>query len=225
MKQGQNKIDAAVAKLGTLVNGWNISGPQGDSAHYNGDWLSRAAAAQAGIYGNSPEEATYPFTRKDSTGGALDGSKHKYTITFPAGQLPPVDAFWSVTMYDGKTQLLIKNPIDRYLINAPMLPSMKQERRRLIDAVHPEQVARSRSRVQLAARPCRPDLSGDAPLLAEGNPALHSAARQRHLAATWCEAYRIRLLTLNRARASRRASPSASVRRAANPARIGAKRP
>ncbi len=126
MKQGQNKIDAAVAKLGTLVNGWNISGPQGDSAHYNGDWLSRSAAAQAGIYGNSPEEATYPFTRKDSTGGALDGSKHKYTITFPAGQLPPVDAFWSVTMYDGKTQLLIKNPIDRYLINAPMLPSMKQ---------------------------------------------------------------------------------------------------
>jgi hypothetical protein len=125
MKQGQDKVNAAVAKLGSVVNGWNISGPQGDSAHYNGDWLNRAAAAQAGIYGNSPDEATYPFTRKDSAGGALDGSKHNYTLTFPSGQLPPVNAFWSVTMYDGKTQFLIKNPINRYLINAPMLPDMK----------------------------------------------------------------------------------------------------
>jgi hypothetical protein len=42
------------------------------------------------------------------------------------GQLPPVNAFWSVTMYDGKTQFLIKNPINRYLINSPMLPDMKK---------------------------------------------------------------------------------------------------
>jgi hypothetical protein len=48
----------------------------------------------------------------------LDGSKHNYTLTFPAGQLPPVNSFWSITMYDGKSQLLIKNPIDRYLINS-----------------------------------------------------------------------------------------------------------
>ena len=59
-------------------------------------------------------------------GETLDGSKHNYTITFPAGQLPPVNSFWSVTMYDGKSQLLIKNPIDRYLINSPMLPAMKK---------------------------------------------------------------------------------------------------
>ena len=126
MKQGQSKVDAAVAKVGTIVNGWNVSGPQGDSARYNGDWLLRAVAAQAGIYGNSPEEATYPFTFKDNAGRTLDGSGHTYTITFPAGQLPPVNAFWSVTMYDGKTQLLIKNPINRYLINAPMMPNMKK---------------------------------------------------------------------------------------------------
>ena len=62
----------------------------------------------------------------DSDGKPLDGSKHNYTLTFPAGQLPPVNAFWSVTMYDGKTQLLIKNPINRYLINSPMLPGMKK---------------------------------------------------------------------------------------------------
>jgi hypothetical protein len=126
MKQGQSKVEAAVTQAGTVVNGWIVSGLPGDSAHYNGDWLARAAAAQAGIYGNSPEEAMYPFTRKDRAGRALDGGRNNYTLTFPADQLPPVNAFWSVTMYDGKTQLLIKNPIDRYLINSPMLPGMKK---------------------------------------------------------------------------------------------------
>jgi hypothetical protein len=56
----------------------------------------------------------------------LDASKHKYTVTFPAGKYPPVEAFWSVTMYDGKSQLLIENPINRYLINSPMLPGLKK---------------------------------------------------------------------------------------------------
>ena len=42
--------------------------------------------------------------------------------------IPPVNAFWSVTMYDGKTQLLIENPINRYLINSPMLPSLKKNK-------------------------------------------------------------------------------------------------
>jgi hypothetical protein len=69
----------------------------------------------------------YPLTKTLADGGVLDGSKHKYVLTFHAGQLPPVNAFWSVTMYDGKTQLLIKNPINRYLINSPMLPSMKTD--------------------------------------------------------------------------------------------------
>jgi hypothetical protein len=68
----------------------------------------------------------YPMTRADTKGEPLDGSKHNYTLTFPAGQLPPVNAFWSVTMYDGKTQLLIENPIGRYLVNSPMLPGMKK---------------------------------------------------------------------------------------------------
>ncbi len=66
------------------------------------------------------------MTRVDVTGEPLDGSKHNYTLTFPAGQLPPVNAFWSVTTYDGKTQLLIENPLNRYLINSPMLPGMKK---------------------------------------------------------------------------------------------------
>lgn len=125
MKEGQRKVDEAVATVGKTINGWRVSGLPGDSAHYNGDWLKRAVAAQAGIYGNDPEEATYPFTRVDSGGQTLDGSKHNYTLTFPPGQQPPVNAFWSLTMYDGKTQLLIENPINRYLINSPMLPAMK----------------------------------------------------------------------------------------------------
>jgi hypothetical protein len=124
MKEGERKVDEAVAKTGN-VNGWRVSSMFGDSAFFNGDWLKRAAGAKAGIYGNDAEEATYPLAHHDSDGQTLDGSKHNYTLTFTAGQLPPVTAFWSVTMYDGKTQLLIENPINRYLINSPMLPGMK----------------------------------------------------------------------------------------------------
>jgi len=125
MKEGDRKVDEAVANAGKGINGWRVSSLFGDSAYFNGDWLKRAAAARGGIYGNDAVEAMYPLTRTDSDGQTLDGSKHSYTLTFPPGQLPPVNAFWSVTMYDGKTQLLIENPINRYLINAPMLPAMK----------------------------------------------------------------------------------------------------
>jgi hypothetical protein len=68
----------------------------------------------------------YPMTKTLGDGEVLDGSKHNYTLTFAAGEFPPVNAFWSVTMYDGKTQLLIENPINRYLVNSPMLPGMKK---------------------------------------------------------------------------------------------------
>src|SRR5437899_173719 len=125
MKEGQRKVDEAVANVGKAINGWRISSLPGDSTHYNGDWLKRAAAAQAGIYGNDAVEAMYPLTRVDGDGNKLDGSKNNYTLTFPAGQQPPVNSFWSLTMYDGKTQLLIENPINRYLVNSPMLPAMK----------------------------------------------------------------------------------------------------
>src|SRR5947208_11705126 len=125
MKEGQRKVDEAVANVGKAVNGWRIRSLPGDSAHYNGDWLKRAVAAQAGIYGNDAAEAMYPLTRLDGDNQTLDGSKKNYTLTFPPGQLPPVNAFWSLTMYDGKTQLLIENPINRYLVNSPMLPGMK----------------------------------------------------------------------------------------------------
>src|SRR6185369_9237101 len=127
MKEGEKKIAEYLANVaGKEINGWRVTSLFGDSAFYNGDWLKRAAGAKGGIYGNDSIEAMYPARRTDSDGQTLDGSKHNYTLTFPAGQLPPVNAFWSVTMYDGKSQLLIKNPINRYLINSPMLPGMKK---------------------------------------------------------------------------------------------------
>jgi len=126
MLEGEKKVDAKVATVGKKINGWNIGAAFGDRKYYHGDWLLRAAAAKAGIYGNDGVEATYPMTRWLPNGEELDGSKHNYTLTFPAGGLPPVNAFWSVTMYDGKSQLLIENPINRYLINSPMLPGMKK---------------------------------------------------------------------------------------------------
>lgn len=126
MKGGEDKVEKYLDTALKDFNGWKIVSPFGDRDFYKGDWMLRAAAAKAGIYGNDSIEAAYPFTRVDGNGDTLDGSKHNYTLTFPAGQLPPVNAFWSVTMYDGKTQLLIRNPINRYLINSPMLPNMKK---------------------------------------------------------------------------------------------------
>lgn len=86
----------------------------------------RAGAAMAGIYGNDAVEALYPLLATDGDGRKPDAGANRYALTFPAGQLPPVNAFWSVTMYDGKTQLLIENPINRYLVNSPMLPNLKK---------------------------------------------------------------------------------------------------
>jgi hypothetical protein len=126
LKAGEKKVAEKVASIGKEINGWRVGASFGDRDFYKGDWLLRAAAAKAGIYGNAAEEAMYPMTKTTADGTPIDTSKHNYTLTFPAGQLPPVNAFWSVTMYDGKTQLLIKNPLDRYLINTPMLPGMKK---------------------------------------------------------------------------------------------------
>lgn len=126
MKEGAARVDKAVGAFGKEVNGWRLGSAFGDRSYYNGDWLLRAVAAKAGIYGNDAAEAVYPMTRTLPDGEALDGSRHDYEITFAAGQYPPVNAFWSITMYDGRTQLLIENPINRYLINSPMLKNLKK---------------------------------------------------------------------------------------------------
>ena len=125
-KAAMATIQETTEKIGTRVNGWQIGSAAGGREFYDGNWALRAAAAKLGIYGNSKAEAVYPFTRQDVNGIALDGSKYAYQMTFAPGELPPVEAFWSITMYDGVTQFLIKNPIDRYLINSPMLPELNK---------------------------------------------------------------------------------------------------
>jgi len=70
----------------------------------------------------------YAATKTDGTGAPLDGGKHNYSLTFTAGQILRSMRFGPVTIYDGKTQLLIENPINRYLINSPMLPGLKKNK-------------------------------------------------------------------------------------------------
>ena len=83
-------------------------------------FLIRAAAAHMGLYGNSADEAMYPTYLVDSDGNPLNAATNSYTLTFESGNLPPVESFWSVTMYDAPTQLFIHNPLDRYLLNSNM---------------------------------------------------------------------------------------------------------
>lgn len=92
----------------------------GTREHLQNNYPYRMAAAVLGIWGNSGEEAIYPSYYIDADGQPLDGSR-KYTLHFAPGQLPPVHAFWSLTMYELPESLLAENPLDRYLLNSTML--------------------------------------------------------------------------------------------------------
>lgn len=112
---GRERIRTASERFAAPVNGWQSS--PANIGHYGNDDLTRAAVAWKYIYANDPAEAMYPLTRVDAAGQALDGSR-AYTLHFAPGQLPPVDAFWSITLYDGKTQMLSANALNRYAINS-----------------------------------------------------------------------------------------------------------
>lgn len=98
----------------------------GTRAYLKNNYLYRMGAAVLGIYGNSKQEAMYPVYLVDEAKQKLDGAK-RYTLRFAPGQLPPVNAFWSLTMYELPASLLAANPINRYLINSPMLPQLKRD--------------------------------------------------------------------------------------------------
>lgn len=87
------------------------------------DYLARMNSAALGIYGNSKEEAIYPIYFTDADGQPLSG-KHRYQLRFAKDQLPPVNSFWSLTMYQLPESLLSSNEIDRYLINSTMLDTL-----------------------------------------------------------------------------------------------------
>jgi hypothetical protein len=83
----------------------------------------RAATAKSNMYENAPQETRYIYTDFDSSGKQLNGA-HGYTVTFPAGQTPPVDGFWSLTLYN-KEHLFAPNSLNRYSLGTKS-KSMKQ---------------------------------------------------------------------------------------------------
>ncbi|HET6275350.1 MAG TPA: DUF1254 domain-containing protein [Candidatus Cybelea sp.] len=120
MAAGQEQIDATRAKVTTSSDLFGSRSELGDA------YLKRAVAAQYGILGNTAAEAVYLGYSTDPTGQPLTGEQ-AYALRFAPGQLPPVNAFWSLTMYDLPQQLLVANPIDRYLINSPMIPELAKD--------------------------------------------------------------------------------------------------
>jgi hypothetical protein len=113
----QKRIEANEVTSGDLF---------GTRAYLKNNYLYRMAAAVLGIYGNSKQEAMYPVYGIDADGKKLDGA-NRYTLRFAPGQLPPVNAFWSLTMYELPASLLVANPINRYLLNSPMLPQFNKD--------------------------------------------------------------------------------------------------
>lgn len=98
----------------------------GTRAFLKNDYMARMSGAVLGIYGNSKDEALYPAYFVDAGKQKLDGAD-RYTLRFAPGKLPPVNAFWSLTMYELPASLLFANPLNRYLINSPMLPTLKRD--------------------------------------------------------------------------------------------------
>ncbi len=95
-KAGMERINANEKNMGRMENGWTITKGLGS---YGTDYLKRATVAAFGWPANRQEDAVYPYTFVDSAGAKLTGA-NKYTLTFPKGQTPPVNGFWSITMYE-----------------------------------------------------------------------------------------------------------------------------
>ena len=135
VEEGFNEIEELIATVGNdPLASAKVFGTReflGESSKENfgheNHHLIRAGAAHQGVYGNSAAEAIYPIYLADAEGRPYDASTNRYTVTFEEGELPPVKAFWSLTMYDAATQLFIENPLDRYLLNSTMLEQFRRE--------------------------------------------------------------------------------------------------
>jgi len=106
-------MNAVVKAMTTTVNGWSTTMKAGQPG--NG-LLVRAACARILPAVNVVQEAAYWTTTVDGAGRRLNG-QHEYVLQFPAGQLPPNDAFWSLTMTD-VVGYMVRNPIDRYSLGS-----------------------------------------------------------------------------------------------------------
>ncbi len=119
----------AWAELKTLIDAGEVTSGDmfGTRDYLQNNYAFRMAAAVLGIYGNSKQEAMYPIYLTDAEGQPLDAATGRYTLRFAPGMLPPVNAFWSLTMYELPSSLLSANPLDRYLVNSPMLPQFVRD--------------------------------------------------------------------------------------------------
>jgi len=106
------RLRAKMPTLGRQANGWMVM--TDTIGAYGNAYLARAATAMVGLGANQPEDAVYPLNVSDEDGAPLNG-EHGYVIRFAADALPPVDAFWSVTMYDAEG-FQVANPLDRFAI-------------------------------------------------------------------------------------------------------------
>jgi hypothetical protein len=108
----QKKILGHFKAAGKDINGWIFTTKAG---RYGTDYLQRAFVTAIGLGANRPQDAVYPTAEVDDGGKPFDGAS-RYTITFPKGQRPPVDGFWSLTMYDGG-YFFTDNPLNRYTLS------------------------------------------------------------------------------------------------------------
>ena len=107
---------ASSQHFGTSLNGWHIPPP--DLGNYGSDYSGRALIALIAFGANLPADAIYPTAFVDGSGQALNGA-NRYVLHFDAARTPPVNAFWSVTMYDSQS-FFVANPIDRYAVSSWM---------------------------------------------------------------------------------------------------------
>jgi len=96
-----------------LENGWAFTTKAGE---YGTSYLQRALITAIGLGANRPQDAIYPTSTGPDLVTKYDGNK-KYVMRFEKGQLPPVDGFWSLTMYD-KDYFFVDNPLNRYTLSA-----------------------------------------------------------------------------------------------------------
>ena len=102
--------------LARVANGWGMN--TDTMGVYGNYYLKRALVAQLGLGANLPEDAIYPLNLADSNGDPLDGGNN-YTIHFDKEQIPPAQAFWSITLYDN-AGFQVANPINRFAVSSWM---------------------------------------------------------------------------------------------------------
>ena len=112
-KPAQEKIMGHFKQAGTLENGWIFTTKAGV---YGTDYLQRAFVTAIGLGANRPQDAIYPTSETDADGKSYSGA-NKYVVHFNKGEMPPVDGFWSLTMYNGE-YFFVDNPLNRYNVSS-----------------------------------------------------------------------------------------------------------